>query len=71
MGAFGALVSIAGLFWLTRVSLAEMMLRNLDRNRDLPADQVAARGRLLEWLAALPTWPGAALIVIGGAIIWL
>ncbi|WP_156432977.1 hypothetical protein [Sinorhizobium sp. GL28] len=71
MDALGAIVLIAGLFWLTRKPLAESILRDIDNKRNLPAEQIAARGRFLDWLAALPAWPGAALMVIGGSLIWL
>lgn len=70
MDALGAIALIAGLFWLTRRTLAESFLRELDRKRD-PAEQEAARDRFLDWLAALPDWPGAAVIVIGGFVILL
>ncbi|HEV7319419.1 MAG TPA: hypothetical protein VGO04_12520 [Ensifer sp.] len=71
MDALGAVVAIAGLFWLTRRPLAESFLRDIDKGRNLPAEQAAARGRLHDWIAGLPSWPGAALIFIGGTAICL
>lgn len=71
MDTFGAVVLIAGLFWLTRIPFAEIALRNLDQKRELPAEQIAARGRFFDWLAGLPSWPGCALLLLGGCVIWL
>ncbi len=65
MDTFGAVVLIAGLFWLTRIPFAEIALRNLDQKRELPAEQIAARGRFFDWLAGLPSWPGCALLFFG------
>ncbi|MBD9641383.1 hypothetical protein IB277_34360 [Ensifer sp. ENS07] len=72
MDALGAIILVAGLSWLTRRPLAESLLRDIDKKRNLPVEQIAVRGRFLDWLAALPVWPGAALIVIGASMIfWL
>lgn len=67
MDALGGAVLLAGLFWLTRRTLAEGLIRE----RGLSTEQIAARGRFFEWLAALPAWPGGALILIGGFVIWM
>lgn len=71
MDALGAVVLVAGLFWLTRRTLAEGLVRSLNQGRNLPAEQIAAWDRLIDWLGALPAWPGGALIVVGGLMIWM
>lgn len=71
MRTLGAIALIAGVCWLDRRTLTDGLIGVIDRKRSLPAEQVAARGRLLKWLASLPAWPGAVLITIGGIAIWV
>ncbi|WFU50724.1 hypothetical protein [Sinorhizobium terangae] len=66
MDVFGAIISIFGLFWLSRMPLAE---RLLGQPKTLSDALLHARRRFLEWLAELPGWPGGALIVVGGLMI--
>jgi len=69
MDALGVVGLIAGLVWLTRTTPAEGLIRELDRKRDLPSEQLAAHDRLLAWIAALSGWPGAALTGVSGMVI--
>ncbi len=65
----GAIALIACVLWLDRRALAEWLIGILNPKRGLPADKIAARGQLLDQIAALPGWPGAAMIVVSGIVI--
>lgn len=70
MPTWGAIALIAGVLWLDRRALAEWLIRILKPKRGGHLrDQIAARGQLLDWITALPPWPGAAMIVISGIVI--
>ncbi|UTV37653.1 hypothetical protein MYG64_04875 [Ensifer adhaerens] len=71
MPTWGAITLIAGVLWLDRRALAEWLIRILKPKRGLPADQIAAQGQFLDWIAALPAWPGAAMIVVSGIVMFL
>lgn len=66
MPTWGAITLIAGVLWLDRRALAEWLIRILKSKR---TDQIAARGQWLDWITALPAWPGAAMIVVSGIVI--
>lgn len=54
MDALGAIILVAGLSWLTRRPLAESLLRDIDKKRNLPVEQIAARGRFHLMLGPVP-----------------
>lgn len=54
MDALGATVLIAVLFWLTRRTPAEGLVRNLNQGRNFFVEQTAAWDRLIDWLGPLP-----------------
>lgn len=71
MRALGAIGLIVGVSWLDRKALVEGIVRILNRKREPLSDKAAHGSRLLKRLASLPAWPGAAMIIIGGIIIWM
>lgn len=72
MDALGAIVLIAGLFWLTRRTLAGASYATSTRVETFPSSKIAAWDRLLDWLGSLPAWPGAAFVfIVVSMIFWL